>query len=562
MTDVLARLPVPGHRVILELDLTRGLLEQPPATPLAALRARQVPMLHAVVDGLARAARDRRVVGLVAHVGERLTLAQSGELRQAVRAFAATGKPTVAWAESFGEGAPGNIGYHLASAFDQVWMQPSGELGLVGVHAQALFVRDALTKLGVQTQLSQRLEYKTAANTFLESSMTQPHQEMVRRLVDSAMATLVADITSARQLSPEDVRAAVDAAPLTAQQALSRGLIDKVGYRDEVYDALRGRLGKVQTRFVERHGGGAGAALRKSRDVVRHRPVVAVVHASGPIHLGRSGSGLFGGRSIGSDSLGATLRAAGRDQHIRAVVLRIDSPGGSYVASDTVRREVHALRRAGKPVVASMGNVAASGGYYIAMPADVVVADAATLTGSIGVLGGKQVVADGLARLGVRRESVSAGRFAEMFSTERPFDEEEWRRLDAQLDRIYDDFTSKAAHDRGMPLERLREVAKGRVWTGADAADIGLVDQLGGLSDAVEVACGRAGIRRRDAEVRTVPRLRPLERLRPPLNSDAPRGAALPSPMSLPGRLPERLLAAFGLPGWGLLTLPVTWDLR
>jgi protease-4 len=228
------------------------------------------------------------------------------------------------------------------------------------------------------------------------------------------------------------------------------------------------------------------------------------------------------------------------------------------VASDTIRREVHALRSTGKPVDASMGNLAASGGYYIAMPADVVVADAATLTGSIGVLGGKQVVADGLARLGIRRESVSAGRFAEMFSTERPFDEEEWRRLEAQLDRIYDDFTSKAAADRGMPLERLRELARGRVWTGADAADLGLVDQLGGLTDAVDVACGRAGVERRDAEVRTFPRLRPLERLRPPQNSDVPRGAVLPSTLSPV----DRLLDVLGLSGGGVLTLPVSWELR
>ena len=551
----LVALPRPGRKVLLELDLTRGLLEQPPASPVGALRARHVPTLQSLVDALTRAARDDRVAGLVAHVGQPITLAQSAELRAAVQRLAAAGKPTVAWTESFGEVGEGNVGYHLASAFEEVWLQPSGEIGLVGVHAQAVFVRDALEKLGVQAQISQRAEYKTAANMFLESAMTEPHKEMVRALVDSAMATLVSDVAAARGLSEQQVRDAVDAAPLTAQEGLDRGLVDRVGYRDEVYAALHERLGKVETRYVERHRDGMRTLARKGRDVVRHRPVVAVVHATGPIHLGRSGGSPFSGHSIGSDTVGAALRAVGRDEHVRAVVLRVDSPGGSYVASDAIRREVQALRRTGRPVVASMGNVAASGGYYIAMPADVVVAGAATLTGSIGVLAGKQVIRDGLARLGVRRESVSAGRFAEMYSTERPFDEEEWRRLEDQLDRIYADFTSKAAEDRRMPVDRLRELARGRVWTGADAVERGLVDRLGGLSDAVEVACQRAGIRREDTEVRSLPRLSALERLRPAQNSDAPRGAVLPI------SLPDQLMAALGLPG-GVLTMPVLWELR
>jgi len=567
MSAVLSRLPFSGPQVLLELDLPRGLLEQPPASPLGALRARQVPLLHAVIEGLGRAAADHRVAGLVAHVGERITLAQSSELRQAVRRFAASGKPTVAWAETFGESGPGNVGYHLASGFDEVWLQPSGELGLVGVRAQAVFVRDALTKLGVQAQLSKRAEYKTAADMFLEPAMTEPHREMVSRLVRSAMATLVADISEARRLSPEDVRAAVDAAPLPAREAVRRGLVDKIGYRDEVYDAVRARVGKAQARFVERHRSGPPAVLRKGRAVVRHRPVVAVVQATGPIHLGHSGASPLSGRGIGSDTLGAALRAVGRDKDVRAVVLRIDSPGGSYVASDTIRREVHALRRTGRPVVASMGNVAASGGYYIAMPADLVVADAATLTGSIGVLGGKQVIGDGLARLGIRRESVSAGRYAEMFSTERGFDEDEWRRLEEQLDRIYADFTSKAAEDRRMPVAQLEEVARGRVWTGADGVETGLVDRLGGLSDAVDLACARAGIRREATDVRALPRVRPLERLRPPQNSDAPHAAApvlggLAGGLLTDGLLADRLLAALGLPGWGVLTAPMLWELR
>jgi protease-4 len=549
-----------GRRLLLELDLTRGLLEAPPASPLEALRSMHVPTLRGVVEALERAAEDERVAGLVAHVGARQpTLAQSGELRAAVRRFRRTGKRTVCWSESYGELGPGNVGYHLATAFDEVWVQPSGDVGLTGLRAEAVFVRDLLDKVGVQPQIGQRQEYKTAANTFLQSAMTDPHREMVGRIVESATAAVVGDVADGRRLDERSVREVVDAAPLSAEESLARGLVDRVGYRDEVLASLRERLGDVEVRYVDRYGKGvAGVAQAGAAVTHRNRPKVAVVHATGGIHLGRSGRpSPLSGRSIGSDTLGAALRAVGRDDSVRAVVLRIDSPGGSYVASDAIRREVHLLRRTGRPVVASMGNVAGSGGYYIAMPADAIVANAGTLTGSIGVLAGKQVIRDALHRAGVNRESVSAGRYADMFSTQRPFDEDEWRRLEQWLDRVYDDFTAKAAEDRRMPLDRLREVAKGRVWTGADAVEVGLVDRLGGLSEAIDVACARAGLARAEVDVRTMPKVSPLERLRPAENSDTP--AAARTGEGIP--LLDRLLGALDLPVHGVLTMPVAWRL-
>lgn len=560
-------LPSPARRrgapILLELDLARGLLESPPASPLEALRAMHVPSLRGVVEALHRAAGDEHVAGLVAHVGARQpTLAQSNELRVAVAELRAAGKPTVCWAETYGELGPGNVGYHLASAFDEVWVQPSGDVGLVGVTAQAVFLRESLDKLGVQTQIGQRHEYKTAADTFLRSSMTEANREMVTRLVESAMETLVRDVAAGRGLPEERVRAAVDAAPLSPEEAVSWGLVDKVGYRDQVYDELRGRLGHVELRFVERYGrrglAQAGAAVAR-----RGRPVVALLHAAGPIHLGRSSATPLSGRSIGSDSMAAALRTVAGDDAVKAVVLRVDSPGGSYVASDTIRRELLALRRTGKPVIASMANVAASGGYYIAMPADRVLASAGTLTGSIGVLAGKQVIRETLQRLGVRRETVSHGRYADMFSSDRPFDEEEWARLERWLDRVYDDFTAKAAADRHLAVEDLRAVARGRVWTGADALAHGLVDELGGLERAVEVAAERAGLRRADVDVRVMPKPRLFERLLPAENSESPAAASVAASV-FDGGAPvlERLLAVTGLAPYGVLSLPVTWRLQ
>jgi protease-4 len=402
------RSPLPTRRrsggpLLLELDLSRGVVEAPPATPLRAMGARAVPVLQALVDALRRAERDPQVAGLVAHVGQRpISLAQSAELRDAVARFRRSGKVAVAWTESFGELGVGNVGYHLASAFEEIWLQPSGDVGLTGVVARAVFVREALDRLGVEPQLGQRHEYKTAADTFLRSGMSDAGREMARRLAESATETIVRDVAASRGLDPATVRELIDRAPLTAAEALEARLVDRLGYRDEVYAALRSTVGDVRLLYVERYGRRRERRGTLRRAVTgRHRPVVALVRASGPIHLGRASSFPFGGPNVGSDTLGATLRAAAREPSVKAVVLRVDSPGGSYVASDAIRREVLELRGSGTPVIASMASVAASGGYYIAMPCDAVVAEAGTLTGSIGVVAGKQVIRGALGRAGI-----------------------------------------------------------------------------------------------------------------------------------------------------------------
>ncbi len=555
---------------LLELDLTRGLVEAPPSTPLQALRERGTPSLRSVIDALRRAADDERVGGLVAHVGgAELTFAQAGELRSAVAAFRASGRTAVCWTESFGEWGPGNVTYHLACAFEEIWLQPSGDVGLTGVVAGAVFLRGALDKLDVEPQIGQRHEYKTAADTFLRTEMSDAHREMAERLAASATEFLVADVAADRGLTPEQVRAVIDEAPVTGERAVEHGLVDRLGYRHDVYAALRERLGggtgagsgsgDVELKYVERYGKGVGAAIKAT--ATRGRPVIAVVQGSGTIHLGRSNaSPLARSESIGADTFGAALRAAGRDDDVKAVVVRVDSGGGSYVASDAIRREVLALREAGTPVIASMGSVAASGGYFIAMAADEVLADAGTLTGSIGVLAGKQVLAEALGRIGVNVQSVSTGRYAEMFSSQRRFTDEEWARLGEWLDRVYDDFTAKAAADRGMGVEDLRAVARGRVWTGADAQRHGLVDILGGLDDAVGRACARAGLDRRDVEVRPFPRSNALARMMPAENSDHP--AAMTASLAGAAGSWHALLEVLGLPPVGVLSMPVRWQLR
>lgn len=549
--------------ILLELDLTRGVLETPPASPLAAFRSRHLPTLRELVAALRKAAKDDHVGGLVAHVGgPSLSLAQVQDLRDAVQEFRAAGKPTVVWTESFGEAGAGTVPYYLATAFEEIWVQPSGELGITGVTVAATFLRGALDKAGVVPQFGKRREYKTAADTFTEKEMTGPAKEMASRLAESAYEQIAAGIAEQRRLEPQRVRELVDSAPLSAEAGRDAGLVDRLGYRSDVYDALQGRLGDTTALLAERYirrNQRSFESLRESFPWPR-KPVVAVVRVTGAISVGRNRGGMMGGSGAGSDTIGAALRAVGADDKVKAVVLRVDSPGGSYVASDAIRHEVLRLRATGRPVVASMGSVAASGGYFVAMPADVVVAQPGTITGSIGVLSGKGVLRDALGRIGITQESVSEGRNATMYSAQEEFSPDQWQRLEETLDRIYADFVAKAALDRRLPEAELESLARGRVWTGADAHERKLVDELGGLEQAIQVACRRAGLDRDKIALTAGPHRSFLERLKPPESTEdlaVSASAWLPEPDGLA----SSVYAALGLPPVGVLTMPLSWRL-
>ena len=541
--------------LILELDLADGLVEGSPPDPVSALLGARRVHLRDVLEGLRKARRDPRVKALIAKVGGQIGLAQAQELREAVAALRAAGKLTVAWTETFGETGQGTSSYYLATAFEKIYLQPSGDVGITGVGLSEPFVKDALDKAGVEFRFGKRAEYKTAPNTFLEQDYTAAHAESSRRLVESLGEQIVAGVAEARGLSGERVRELIDNAPLTASEALEAGLVDELGYRDEVYARARaGRESRLQ--YVSRyHRSGLAGRLHQPRG----REGVALIQAQGMIKLGRSGRSPLPGQggAVGSDTLAAALRAAVRAPGIKAIVLRVNSPGGSYVASDVVWREVNLAREAGKPLVVSMGNVAASGGYFISMAADTIVAQPGTLTGSIGVYSGKPVISELLTRLGVSFGSTVFGRHAQMDSTTRDFSESEWERLNVSLDRIYADFTAKAARGRGMRLEDLEQLARGRVWTGADALDHGLVDELGGLDLALDRAREKAGLPA-DAPVRSLPHVSPLDRLRPADSSEDRTAAS--ARFSGWGSL-AMTAARLGLPSAGPLVLPGAWEL-
>ena len=545
--------------LILELDLTDGLTETRPADPVSAVMARHRLVLADVLDGLHRASRDSRVRALVVKVGGRpIGLGIVQELRQAIREFAEAGKATVAWAESFGEFSAANVAYYLATAFDTICLQPSGDLGLTGLAVERIFLRGALDKLGADFQVGKRHEYKSAAEQLTEHGFSAPAREETERMTASVTEQLASAIAERRGLAPEQVGELIDRGPFLASQALDAGLVDTLAYRDEVYADVRQRTGQGATLlYLTRYQRSRALAERARKLPVRRESGVALIYATGPIRRGRSGRGPLSGGAMGSDTISAALRTATADDQAKAIVLRVNSPGGSYVASDTIWREVVRARAAGKPVVVSMSDVAASGGYYIAMAADVIVAQPGTITGSIGVLEGKAVLGEALGRAGVSSDSIVQGAHAAMFSQLRPFTEDEWALISQHLDHIYADFTGKVAEGRRMTPERVHELARGRVWTGADALANGLVDELGGLDEAAAIARRRAGLPER-APVRVYPRVSPVDRLRPAGSSES-HGAAAASLLADGWGPAWRLAARAGLASYGPLTLPGNW---
>ncbi len=476
-------------RTVLEVDLERPLAEYMPRDPLAGLLQSRRILLRDVLDALERARDDDRVVGLVARIGPApLGLAQLQELRDAVTAFRAGGKRAVAFGEAFGEFGPGNGAYYLATAFGEIYLQPSGDVGVTGLLAETPFVRGTLDKLGVVPRFGARGEYKTAVNTFTERGFTAAHREAATRLIDSQFGQIVRGIAGARGLSEDEVRAIVDRAPLSAEEALAAKLVDGLRYRDEVLAGLEDGEAKPERLPLLRYLDRAGAPPVAG-------DTVALIHGVGAVQRGRSGvDPLSGNVGMGSDTVTAAFRDAVEADRVRAILFRIDSPGGSYIASDTIWREVSRAREAGKPVVVSMGNVAASGGYFVALPADKIVAQPGTITGSIGVFAGKMLTAGLWEKLGVTFDDVRIGAHATMWTGLHDYTPGERARFEAALDRIYADFTGKVAAGRSLPTARVLEIAQGRVWTGEDARAHGLVDALGGYPEALRLVRESLGL--------------------------------------------------------------------
>jgi protease-4 len=467
------------------------LLETRPDDVVGQVFGRDATTLRGFIESLRKAKRDPRITTVLLRPStlESPFWAKVQELRDALVDFRQSGKTVVAYLEYGGDRE-----YYLASAADRIFLLPTSPLDLTGLASYEVFLRGALDKIGAYPDFVGIGRYKTAPNQLTERGFTPAHREMIESLNRDLYDQLVRGIADARRKSVEEVRKLLDDGPLSPDAARRAGLVDDLGYLDQLddrVDALKADSG--EQRVIE---GSAYQRISPRAVGIRPRSRIALLHASGLIVSGKSTYDVVNGPTSGSDTMVEQIARIRDDDSVRAIVLRVDSPGGSAVASDVIWRELMITRdeQPSRPLVVSMSDLAASGGYYISMPGHVIVAEPATLTGSIGIYGGKIALGGTMEKLGIGTETVRSGRNADIDSPFAPFTPDQRAKLMDYMETFYDGFVQKAAVARRMSPEQIDAVAQGRVWTGQQAHQHGLVDALGGLEHAVAIAKERAGI--------------------------------------------------------------------
>lgn len=525
---------VPPGDLVLQLDLRSPRMDQRSRSPFAF--AEPLPVTD-IVAVLQNAERDDRVRGVLVRANEfGMSPGQAEELRAAFARFSETGKFVLAHAQGFEGTGVGN--YFAVSGADEVWLQDTGSFSAVGLTSETLFLGGLFEQFDAEPEFVQFYEYKNAVNSYTERDFTAAHRQASLSYLTSIFQTAIGGAAADRGMAFEQMENLISSGPYSAEAARLAGLVDHLG-----------TPAAARAAAIERAGGDANVVdieqyhRQQSQRPARTRttaPVIALVGGQGAIVTGAGEAGFGGADMIGGDSLAEAIDAAAGEDSVRAIVMRIDSPGGSAIASDQVWDAVVRAREAGKPVVVSMGAVAASGGYYVAAPADLILANATTLTGSIGVFAGKLVVAGTLDRIGVNIEPLAVGgEYATAYSGQQPWSDSQREAFTNMAEQIYADFTGKVADGRNMSPDEVHEIARGRVWTGAQALELGLVDRIGGLRDAVDAARELAGIAPDEAvAVRRFPRqpspLEAFQRLFGVSSEGAQAAARLNALMDLP----------------------------
>src|ERR1700729_3840753 len=465
-----------SSNAVLVIDATGQIEEQRSPDLFSAFSGFTTPVLHDYVDAIDAAAKDSRITGLVVRIAPMETgWGKLEEIRSHLLAFRKSGKPSICY---LGYDGIGNPEYYLASACQQIWLVPTAPVSIRGMMAEAVFFRGTLDKLKVVPEFYHIAEFKTAGNTFTEKQFTPAHKEEVEGLLRSIYDQYLNDASKGRGMDRAQFEALVTRGPFSSSDAVANKIVDRLGYWDQLQDYFKNRAHGWNPLSLNRY-----RASLSNNGTTR----IAVVHATGLIVSGDSGNTPGGGSVMGGDSVAADLRAARNDYTIKAIVLRVDSGGGSVVGSEVIRREVELANQV-KPVVVSMSDVAASGGYWIAAPARKIVADRNTITGSIGVLIGKLNVSGLYNLLGMSTDSVATSDNASLFSSQQNFTPAQRDYIQKSLDQTYADFTKGVATGRKMTVAAVDKIGKGRVWSGSQGKELGLVDELGGLDRAVEVA--------------------------------------------------------------------------
>ena len=481
----------PPPSAILTLDLRQALADQEPQNPFSFIQGRTLSVVS-TVETLRRAEHDSRVKGLLIRLPEGgLSPAAADELGVAIRAFRASGKPVIAHSQGIYPSGVSTAAYMLGAASGQFWMQPSSSLQSVGLSTEETFFKRAFDKYGVKADYEQRYQYKNAVNPFLYDDFTPAHREAELGWMTSIYSVEMAQAAADRKLDPARLKATLEAGPYSAEDAAARGLIDHVGQEHDAETALKSQtdsgakvidLASYRSSVMTTVGSGGAS--------------IAVIGAEGDIVTGTSASSGFTSSSgVYSDDVAKAFYDAAEDKDVKAIVFRVSSPGGSDTASEQILAALNAAKAAGKPVVVSMGAYAASGGYWISSQASEIVAEPTTLTGSIGVFGGKFVTGPALARFGIDTRGLNiGGDYAAAFGSAQAFSPAQRAQFASWMDHIYAGFVSRVAAGRHLSPERVQQIAKGRVWTGVQAKELGLVDKLGGFYDAVAEAKRLGGL--------------------------------------------------------------------
>ena len=467
----------------LEIKLNGAVAERPMPDVMTTLFMGGDPLsMHDIWLNFQKAKVDKNIKGIVLRIGLlQCDWAKINEIRDLVLDFKTTGKKTYAYIE---EALDFDKEYYLATACDQIFLHPLGAMIINGIGGHIPFFKGSLEKMGIEAEIEHVEEYKTAYNMFTEKGFTPSHREMIESIYESLFTTYVAKVAEARGKEKKEVLALLDQGYFHSTNAEELGLVDKLLYEDQLEAILKGKEKSVRRISHSRY-----LRTKVSASGLNRGKKIAIIYGVGTIHSGES----LRGQTMGSSTVARWLRRARKDKSIAAVVFRVDSPGGSAVASDVIGREV-ALTKREKPIIVSMSDVAGSGGYWISMDAHKIVAQPQTLTGSIGVIFGKFNMIKLYEKLGVTSEKITYGKRADLFSTFRKLSPEERDLLKREILWTYDRFTTKVAQGRQMTKTEVNDIGRGRVWTGQQAKDIGLVDELGGLSTALKIAKGRAGI--------------------------------------------------------------------
>jgi protease-4 len=470
---------------VLTVDLRGPLTDQDSPNPLAALSGGGGTSVLSIVQTLSRAAGDDRIKGVILRLPEAgLAPAEAEELRQAVLRFRQTRKPVYAHSQGLYSSGVTTATYMLGAAADEYWMQAGAPFEATGLASEDIFFKRAFDKYGVKAEFEQREQFKNAVNPYLFSDYTPAHREAQLDWMGSVYARTLQNAATDRRLNPEILRSTIEAGPYDAAQAASNGLIDRVGEVHQAEEALKRQVKAASLVTLEDY---SASPLRKVS--VAGLPVIAVITCEGAIMTGKGGASPLGGDNVYSDEIAKAFYQAAADKSVKAIVFRVSSPGGSDTAAEQIGAALRAAKAAGKPVVVSMGAYAASGGYWISADADKIIAQPTTLTGSIGVYGGKFAFGEAASKFGVDfRQIAVGGDYASADGSGAPFTPAQRAAYSAQIDRVYARFIGEVAAGRKMPVDKVRALAKGRVWTGEEALKLGLVDQLGGFMEAVEAA--------------------------------------------------------------------------